>query len=196
MDLRPTLALCLAALAASPAGATSVRSIGVRELAARAELVFDGRAISETVRSGPSGALRTCVQFEVIEIVKGPPVASPLALCFAGGARGTRALRVEGMRHPARGERGIYFVASIAGGRIHPLLGWEQGRFLVREGAEPTVTTADGAPVAALEPSREGAQRGAGRGVARGTELAAPGARGITPAAFKARVRALAAGAP
>jgi len=186
------LGFLLSALLATPAAATSVRSLGIRELTAGAGLVFEGRVLASEVREGRRGGLRTCLRFEVLEVVKGTPVASPLELCFAGGTRGSRTLRVEGMRLPQPGEHGIYFVApSEEGERVHPLLGWDQGRFRVREGPEPVVTSASGDPVLALEPAAEGFATGPGGGVARGARLGAPGASGLSPAAFKARVREL-----
>jgi hypothetical protein len=185
---------CLLALAA-PAGATTLRSLDVAELAARAARVFEGRAVGSETRVGRNGGLRTCVAFQVLEVVKGPPVASPYELCFAGGARGGRALRVEGLRIPAPGEHGIYFVADPAVDRVNPLLGWDQGRFLVSDGPAPIVSTADGAPVGGLAADAPPA-RGPGGGVARGARLARPGEPALGPAAFKARVRELAAGKP
>jgi hypothetical protein len=189
MTLRPALALCFAALLAAPAGATSVRSLGIRELAARAALVFEGRAAAREVRGEPGGALRTCVRFEVLEVLKGTAPAGALELCFSGGRAGSRERRVESMDPPAPGERGIYFVASEAWRRVHPLLGWDQGRFKVREGAAPQVTTAGGEPVVALEPALEGRAVGASRGVARGALVAPLGEAGMTPEVFKARLR-------
>jgi hypothetical protein len=197
MDRRLALALSLAALLAAPAGATTVRSLGVRELAGRAGFVFEGRALASEVRAGGGGAIRTCVRFAVLEVLKGPPLAGPLELCFAGGRVGARERVVHGMHVPEPGERGVYFVERLEDGRVHPLLGWDQGRFLVREGPEPEVTTADGEPVADLDPAQEGRATGPSRGVARGALRAPPGARGLSPDAFKARVRALLAeGAP
>ncbi len=178
----------LAALPAPPAGATTVRSLGIRELASRAELVFEGRVLDREVRA-EGRALRTCVRFAVLEVLKGPEVAGPLQLCFAGGSLGPRSRHVHGMRYPAPGERGVYFVAQLDADRVNPLLGWDQGRFLVREGAEPEGTSADGEPVVALEPAEEGPARGPSAGVARGPRLASPGGRGLGPDAFKRRLR-------
>jgi hypothetical protein len=189
MHTRPALALCLAALLAAPAGATTVRSLGIRELAARAGLVFEGRALASEVREAPRGGIRTCVRFEVLEVLKGAAPREPLELCFAGGSVGRRTRRVEGVHPPEPGERGVYFVDSEAPGRVHPLLGWDQGRFPVREGPDPVVTTAGGEPVRALDPESEGRAVGPSRGVARGALVAPPGMRGMAPEAFKARLR-------
>jgi hypothetical protein len=183
------LALLLCVLLATPAAATSVRSLGVRELAAGAELVFEGRVLGSEVREGRRGSLRTCLRFEVIEVLKGSAASNPLELCFAGGALGTRRVRVEGMRLPRAGERGVYFVAPSHAARVHPLLGWDQGRFRIREGAEPIVTSASGQPVLALEPASEGLATGPSGRVARGARLGASGGGGLSPGAFKARLR-------
>jgi hypothetical protein len=197
MKPRSALALSFAALLAAPAGATSVRSLGIRELAARAALVFEGRALAQEVRAEAGGGLRTCVRFQVLEVVKGTAPAGPLVLCFSGGRAGARERRVEGMDPPAPGERGIYFVGADAARRVHPLLGWDQGRFKVREGAAAEVTTAGGDAVVSLEPAREGRAAGPSRGVARGALVAPPGEAGMTPEDFKARLREiLAEGAP
>jgi hypothetical protein len=191
MDRRAVaLALCLAALPAAPAAATSVRSLGIRELAAGAGLVFEGRALASEVRDAPGGGLRTCVRFEVLEVLKGSAGPGPLELCFAGGSAGRRTRRVEGSEAPATGERGVYFVRDPVGSGVHPLLGWDQGRFLVHEAAGAAeVTTAGGEPILALDPGREGRAAGPSRGVARGALVAPPGARGMEPEAFKARLR-------
>lgn len=190
-------ALALAALAAGPAGATSVRSLSVRELLGRAALVFEGRALSHDVHElTPGGAIRTCVRFEVLDVVKGPPVDSPLELCFSGGTVGGRTRGVQGLHIPEPGERGVYFVEDPASPRIHPFSGWDQGRFRVREGRVAEVTSADGRPVEAVDEG-ELEPEGPSHGVARGARVGAPGARGLTPEAFKARLRELLAeGAP
>jgi hypothetical protein len=187
-----SLAGCLAAAVAAPSAATTVRSLSVRDLALGAALVFEGRALAREARAD-GGAIRTCVRFEVLEVLLGPPVASPLELCFAGGTLAGRTRRVEGMRVPPPGERGIYFAKPLGEAHVHPLLGWDQGRFLVREGPEPAVTTASGDPVAALEPERAPRAEGPSRGVARGALLAPRGGRALSPTEFKERVRALAA---
>ena len=94
------------------------------------------------------------------------------------------------MHPPEPGERGIYFVAELGRTRMHPLLGWDQGRFPIREGQDPVVTTADGEPVLAVDPAAEGAETGPSRGVARGVRTGDGRARGLAPEAFKSRIRA------
>jgi hypothetical protein len=158
-----------------------------------AEFVFEGRAIGRrTLEDGGPGALRTCVSFEVLEVLKGPAVASPLELCFAGGRSRYGVTRsVMGLDRPMLGERGIYFVSSLGDPYlVHPLVGWDQGRFKVD--ADDKVTTAGGDPVVALEGGDDAKTEG---GAARGARTAKRGARGAAPAmdaaAFKARLREL-----
>jgi hypothetical protein len=183
-------------LLAHAADASSVRSVSVDEMIDRSELVFEGRVVGRRfVDDGDANHLRTCIRFEVLEVVKGPEVASPLELCFAGGRSKVGVVReIEGLDHPAPGERGVYFVESLAAPRISPLYGWDQGRFLV--GRNGDVRTAGGKPVTGLDAS-DPAGDGVSNGVARGARVAQPGARSAGAAmdvtAFKARVRELAA---
>jgi hypothetical protein len=183
-------------LLAHAADASSVRSVSVDEMIDRSELVFEGRVIGRRfVDDGDANHLRTCIRFEVLEVVKGPEVASPLELCFAGGSSKRGVVRaIAGLEHPAPGERGVYFVESLAAPRISPLYGWDQGRFVV--GRKGDVRTAAGKAVVGLEASGP-AGDGISNGVARGARVAEPGARSGAGAmdvpAFKARVRELAA---
>jgi hypothetical protein len=182
-----------ALLAGHGAHAASVRSLSVSEMLAGAELVFEGRAVGRrTAEDGGPGGLRTCVRFEVLEVLKGPAVSSPLELCFAGGrSRYGVSRSVMGLDRPMLGERGIYFVGSLADPYlVHPLVGWDQGRFKVA--ADETVTTSAGDPVLGVD-ADAGAANGAQ--VARGARVGKRGARsGAAPmdaAAFKARLREL-----
>jgi hypothetical protein len=183
-------------LAAHAAQASTVLSVSVDDMIERSELVFEGRVLGRRfVDDGDANHLRTCIRFEVLEVVKGPEVASPLELCFAGG-RSKRGIErsIAGMGHPAPGEHGVYFVESLATPMISPLTGWDQGRFLVsRSGG---MKTAAGKPVVGLDATAP-AGDGISHGVARGAHVAEPGARSAAGAmdvtAFKARVRELAA---
>jgi hypothetical protein len=179
-------------LAGSAAGAATVLPVSVHEMLGSAELVFEGRAVGRrTAEDGGPGALRTCVRFEVLEVLKGPDVDSPVELCFAGGRSKYGVTRtVMGLERPMLGEHGIYFVNALGDPyQLHPLVGWDQGRFKVAP--DQTVTTAGGDPVVALD----GDEAGAHGSAARGARVAHRGARGGAPAmdaaAFKARLREL-----
>jgi hypothetical protein len=181
-----------ALLFAHSAQASSVLSVSMDEMVDRSELVFEGRVLGRRfVDDGDANHLRTCVRFEVLEVVKGPDVASPLELCFAGGRSKSGVEReVAGVEQPAPGEHGIYFVDSLASPRLSPLKGWDQGRFVV--GRSGKMRTAGGRPVVGLD-AQGAAGDGISSGVARGARVAEPGAHGMDAAAFKARVRELAA---
>lgn len=182
--------------------ATSVRSVAVDDMLAEAELVFEGRVTSvDSFRSPGSTAVRTCVEFEVVDVVKGE-ATSPLELCFTGGRAAGVTRRVEGLIYPKLGEHGIYFIESTTEQLVNPIFGWKQGHFVVAPDADGTVTTTDGNPVIRVDPSAE-APSGDDRtvytqdGVARGAlvrrsadrrTLASPGMRKNE---FVARLREL-----
>lgn len=188
------LGLAGAALLAAPgAHASSVQPVSVHRMLDSAELVFEGRAIGRrTAEDGGPHAMRTCLRFEVLEVLKGPAVSSPLELCYAGGRSRYGVTRtVMGMDRPMLGEHGIYFVSSLSDPYlVHPLVGLDQGRFKVE--SDDSVTTASGDPVVALDGDSESATPD---GAARGARVAKRGARGGAPAmdaaAFKARLREL-----
>jgi hypothetical protein len=185
-----------AALAAAPGSASSVRALSVAEMLSRAQLVFEGRVLERrTVEGADFQGVHTCVRFEVLDVVKGAPVQGPLELCFAGGRSKQGITRhVAGLSMPGAGEHGIYFVDSLGEPRLNPILGWDQGHFLVAPGPVEVVTTAGGQPVVALEPGAD-TSPGLSNGVARGAVVAEPGARSaqapLDAASFKARLRDL-----
>lgn len=189
-----TFALAAAALLVSQgAHATTVTSVSVHEMIEGAQVVFEGRVLGRRfVDDGDARHLRTCVRFEVLEVLKGSDLESPLELCFAGGRSKVGITRsIAGLELPAPGERGVYFVESLSPRSFSPFLGWDQGRFLV--GRDGGVETAGGRPVVGLDADDPNG-RGTSSGVARGARVAEPGARtrGMDVDAFKARVRALA----
>jgi hypothetical protein len=186
-----------AVLAAAPGSASSVRSVSMTEMLAGAELVFEGRVLERrTVEGADYRGVRTCVRFEVLDVVKGAPVASPLELCFAGGRSKIGVTRhIAGLEMPDPGEHGIYFVDSLDEPRLNPFYGWAQGHFRVSPGPLEVVSTATGRAVLALDPGRESTSSGISNGVARGAVVAELGARAaqapLDAAAFKARLRVL-----
>jgi hypothetical protein len=189
------LACAAFALLAHSSGATTVRSVSMSQMAQAAELVFEGRVLTQEAQ-GENRKIRTCIAFEVLEVVKGPPVASPLELCFSGGTHKGRTRRIHGMRHPQPGEQGIYFVETLREARVNPLLGWEQGHFRVARDGSNAVETADGRRVTSVESDDRSGARVSG-GVARGARVQSRHARSasdpdpLTSDEFKARIRAL-----
>ena len=183
--------LVLAALGTPRLGlGNSVASISFGDLASRSALIFEGQVVSSDVRKlGARNWIWTCLQFRVDSVLKGTPQATR-ELCFLGGTLGTETVRVSDMNHPALGERGIFFVERTDRMQANPLLGWDQGRFVVNAAGE--VCTAGGKAVAALR-SAASLARGLSTGVARGVVVESDASRpGMTPDAFKRRVRELA----
>ena len=183
-----------ALFAAQGSSASTVMSVSVDDMIDRSEVVFEGRVLGRRfVDDGDANHLRTCVRFEVLDVVKGPELSGPVELCFAGGRSKAGISRsVAGLDLPAPGEQGIYFVESLAERSLSPIYGWDQGRFLVGRNGE--VKTAGGKPVVALDGDDANGAK-ISNGVALGARVAEPGARGgaaMDADAFKARVRQLA----
>ena len=152
MRLHAIALACLIASASMPSEAASVRQTSVGEMLAMCELVFEGRAVETGAELTEDGEIFTWVDFVVIDVVKGGPVASPLRLHFMGGIVGERGMDVGGMRVPEVGERGIYFVESLQRRQVHPLFGWDQGRLRLFQALDGSlrVTNANGEPVVGL----------------------------------------------
>lgn len=145
-----TLRLVLAAgllLHAFAALATSVRAVDLTEMLEGAELVFEGRVVGHQVLRGLARRdIYTEVTFEVLDLVKGDYAGDTITLPFAGGAIGDERVIVSDMHPPAVGERGVYFVESLQRRQVHPLIGWDQGSFVVEAdaaGAGSVVMTRD-----------------------------------------------------
>ena len=138
------LALTWAAFAAP----TTIQQIDVRELLARSEFVFEG-VVTAKESVGVGGLIVTRVTFDVVDVLKGDSTTREISLEFAGGESRGHVLVIGGIRTPFNMERGVYFVESLSRRQVHPLYGWDQGRFLVLAG---NVYTATGLPVFGVEP--------------------------------------------
>ncbi len=123
-----------------PAMATTVQQKSLSDLVKGAELVFEGTVTGSTVEPGPNGnGARSCFTFQVIDVIAGTPPSGPLSLCFMGGEIAGRHFVVSGMRYPVVGEHGIYLVESTHEAIVNPLIGWDQGHFLIQ--ADPATGT-------------------------------------------------------
>ena len=192
------LLVCLLVVSGA-VGATSVRQLSLDELVQGAELVFEGRVVDiathslEAGSAPQAGLVYTTVTFQILDLVKGEYVQSTLTLSFLGGSAGGRSLVVEEMRLPAVGERGIYFVESLARRQVHPLYGWSQGHFLVV--ADPDlgerVTTADSQSITGVQPAPAKQTNKLSKGVVKGLvlESAAALSQAMTPGQFKRTLR-------
>jgi len=134
--------------------ATTIWAVTFEELLQYAEFVFEGRAIAvESVIPPNSSLPRTCVLFEISEVLKGSHSDDTVDLCFLGGISGEYTVHVSNMQYPKLDEKGIYFVKSLAHQYANPLYGWAQGHFLIETDSYTSreyVATANGQPVAGI----------------------------------------------
>jgi hypothetical protein len=198
--------LLMIGVPAMPIWASSIEGVAVERMLLQSSLVFEGVVTEHEpgVRTA-AGSIRTCVLFEVLEVVKGAAPADELRLCFSGGTIGDLTLVVTGSVIPEVGSRGIYFVESIERQLVNPLFGWTQGHFriessVVREGD----ASQKGASVDRVLTERRRPVLGLGRGTSDETPRLSSGvATGVVegdrgkpesalgPAQFKLRIRAL-----
>lgn len=187
----------LAIAGAEPAYSSSVTEVGLGDMAAASELVFEGRVIGvESSWTEDGRAIRTTVTFEVLDVLKGS-AGTTVTLNFLGGAIGDLRLSVTDLNLPVPGEKGVYFVETTGQDQVNPLYGWSQGHFLlVRDpsGRGERVLTADARPVMGLERDNvfaksSGISDGVAQGVITGDETVVRDA--LSREAFKEALRNL-----
>jgi len=184
--------------------AASIAQVDTLALARQSQLIFQGEVLSIRAEQSPNGRIYSFVDFQVEDVLAGNLQAgSVLTLRFAGGQVGALSFSA-GVEIPRAGERGIYFVESLDGGLINPLLGWSQGHF--RIDADSRVLAGNGEVVIGIDRVGDASLLRLSRGVARGVRTASRqalaarprGVRGsspMTPGEFKAAIRSLRAGA-
>ena len=133
-----------------PARASTILGVSIETLLAESSLVFEGIVIQhQPAFLTEDGDVRTCVEFDVVDIVKGKdPRPNSLTLCFSGGTVDGMTMRIGDSVIPAVGEHGLFFVESIDLPLVNPLLGWSQGHLRI-EGAV-VERSASGEPVESL----------------------------------------------
>jgi len=125
------------------------------DLAKKAEFIFEGQPVSRAVEALPDGeGARTCYTFNIIQAIAGSHPGSTVRLCFLGGMIGNRGFAVSDLNMPTMGEHGIYLVESTGQAMVNPLIGWDQGHFLVArdKAGALRITTADHRRVTSLTP--------------------------------------------
>jgi len=109
----------------------------LKQIVDGSEFIFEGRAVSKEVRpSLVSGMPFTYFTFEILEVVKGIYPYPTIEIAYMGGPSGELTLKVSDMRMPEVGERGIYFAENLENQQIHPLVGWQQGHYLIYPNAK------------------------------------------------------------
>lgn len=199
------LALVLLLLPFKSANATSLFSMSIDEVAGKARLVFEGTVLNREARvDTASGIIYTYITFAVDEVIKGSFSGDQLELRFTGGEVNGEIVEVSGLTLPAAAEQGIYFVESLGRDLVNPLLGWSQGHYLIVEhDGEQQVTSNDRKPVTSVQPQSQvpatlrrpqriiDGKHAAATGVVTSDASALTVARPLTPAQFKARIRAI-----
>ncbi len=149
------LSLALAGAGALPAGATMLQRQSLSDLVRKSQFIFEGQPVSRAVEALPEGqGARTCFSFKVIQAIAGSHPGNVVRLCFFGGTIGGKGFAVSDLNMPAIGEHGIYLVESTGQPMLNPLIGWDQGHFLVAKDSAGTlrITTADHRRVTGLAP--------------------------------------------
>lgn len=179
--------------------ASSLRQVGVDEMAEVCEFIFEGRVVGQQVKAGPAGDIHTAVTFEVLDVLKGDYPEETVELRFLGGRLGERSVKITDMRLPPVGEQGIYFVESLEKDLVNPLCAWDQGHFVVEQDlttGATVVKTSRRLPIYGIEPVQAGRRKELSRGIASGVRLQhAPHESALTVQDFKQQVRALIPGA-
>lgn len=159
---RLSVAMLLMLAVNSNVVASTLLQMNFGEVAEGAELIFEGRVLAVEPRQQPGEMIKTWVTFAVIDVVKGDFPEDEIELSFLGGRLGDRQLEVTDMAIPEVGETGFYFVETLLEAQVNPLLGWDQGRYLIetQPDGDTVVTTADHDPVLALEVDTQAAANG------------------------------------
>jgi hypothetical protein len=173
--------------------ASTVLELSFADVVESAELIFEGRVIALEAREDGDG-IHTYVSFEVLDIVKGSYSSATLELRYLGGRVGSRQLQITDMDLPQNGESGFYFVESLQENLVHPLVGWDQGRYLIERdrNGQAYVTSSQHRPIQSINGApQETNPNTFSKGVAKGVtvmELNLP-ARAMSVDGFKSAVR-------
>ncbi len=119
-------------LYASTGSATSVIWLSETEVVQQASLIVQGEVLSTQNVVDDSPYPRTRINLRITDVLKGETADSEISLEFLGGYKDGRELAVAGMQIPEVGEQGIYFIALTGEGRVHPLVGWQQGHYVIQ----------------------------------------------------------------
>ena len=141
-------ALCLSA----SAHAASVVQMPFDDVVEQSEVAFEGRVVSRESRWNEARtSIVTHVTIEVVDTLKGT-TAQRVTLTFLGGEADGMRMDVSGLRVPNPGERGVYFLESTMNQQASPIIGWNQGQFLIQQsGSQAQIYTASGRPVVGFQ---------------------------------------------
>jgi len=116
-----------------PAQATTIQKFTFEEMVDLSVLIIEGEVLSVTsLQSGELIISR--VLFQVDDVLKGLDPGAFIELDFLGGGDQDKSITVSGQDIPETGERGFYFIESLEGHSVNPLVGWSQGHFRIHKG--------------------------------------------------------------
>lgn len=114
-------------------------------------MVFEGKVTDKTslkIRN----EFFTDITFEITDLLKGQYKAKTVTLRYLGGFVDGFGSGVSGMKMPKLNEHGIYFVSDSSKFYAHPLTGWGQGHFILKDnGLEYNVESSLGASIIKVE---------------------------------------------
>jgi len=183
-------------LAINSAYAGTVKQLGITDLLRDAQLIAHGRIEDRWVTyDQTTDTAYTHFRLRVEDVIKGSVKGNDVVLSFVGGTWGQRTLVISDMHMPNVGEEGVYFIENPSRQQVHPLLGWQQGHFVVHQsedGLHQVVATSDLSPVFSIAPAAHGAYIETSRGPALGIKTRADsGEQQLSIGEFKAQLRAM-----
>jgi len=178
--------------------ASVVPQKSIESLAKDSSMIFEG-TVTEKNSLKIRSEFFTDVTFEITELLKGQSKASNVTLRYLGGIVDGVGSGVSGVELPELHERGIYFVSDMTKFSPHPLTGWGQGHFILKDsGLDEHVENSLGASIMKIEKNgmvkekvntkRQGATSRAV--MAEGSEVGFDDSTlGITSEAFKVNIK-------
>lgn len=126
------LALCLTALMAAPAGATTLEQMSLGQLTRASTLVVRARFLGAN-SLWQSGEIWTVGWFQVLETFKGHPKEGEISVETIGGRVGAVESVVNGVPHFRCGEQVVLFLDLLPRGG-YSITAWVEGTFRLRWG--------------------------------------------------------------
>jgi hypothetical protein len=133
--------------------------LSIEQLAAKADLVLQGKVLSKTARRDPQGRIYTAVRLQVDEVWKGSLATNRFTLVHGGGALGDEIATVSGEADYEVGEEVVSFLVLNQRGE-GVSVGLSQGKFQIwrdpPNGEKLTHNRFHGLPPAAAGPPAKG----------------------------------------
>jgi len=146
-----TLIFLLIVGISSNLAAAIVPQQSIETITNNSSIVFEG-TVTDKKSLKIRGDFFTDVTFEISDLLKGQHKAKTVTLRYLGGFVDGFGSGISGMKMPDLNEHGIYFVADVNRLYAHPLTGWGQGHFILKDnGLEFNVENSLGSAVVGVE---------------------------------------------